>query len=246
MNDGAPSFQPIESLSSEYLAQVFLIKSLIARMATVTLVQVVKVTNTGGVAAVGFVDLQPLVSQVDPNMNPTPHAIIRNNPYFRIQGGANAIIIDPEVGDVGIALFASRDISAVNSTLVGGNAAVGQDPISPGSFRKYDMADALYLGGVLNGVPTQFIQFTSTGIVVTSPHDVTVNCVNANVTASGNAVIKAASIALQNAGTLLKKLVNETFLTLFDAHVHNAAGSPTSVPTALSSATNKTSVVQAE
>ena len=178
------SFQPIETLSSEYLAQVYLIKSLIARGATATLAQVVKVENTGGVAAVGYVDLQPLVSQVDPNMQPTPHAIIRNNPYFRLQGGKNGIIIDPEVGDVGVALFASRDISAVNSTLKGGKAVVGQTPILPGSFRKYDMADALYLGGMLNGVPTQFIQFTSTGIIITSPHDVTVNAVNANVNAS--------------------------------------------------------------
>ena len=187
----AASFQPVESLSSEYIAQVYLIKSLIARGATATLVQVVKVENTGGVAAVGYVDLQPLVMQVDPDMNPTPHAIIRNNPYFRLQGGANAIIIDPEVGDVGIALFASRDISAVNSTLKGGKAVVGQTPILPGSFRRYDMSDALYLGGVLNGVPTQYIQFTSTGIVITSPHDVTVNAVNATVNASGTCDITA-------------------------------------------------------
>lgn len=240
MSNGAPSFQPVESLGSEYIAQVYLIKSLIARMATATLVQVVKVTNTGGVAAVGFVDLQPLVSQVDPNMNPTPHAVIRNNPYFRIQGGKNAIIIDPEVGDIGIALFTSRDISAVSSTLTGGRAATKQDPISPGSFRKYDMADALYLGGVLNGVPTQYIEFAAGGITITSPNPVNINCTNAT--------IKATSITLQNAGSALKKLVNETFLTLFDAHVHTSAtaGSPTSAPTVTSSASNKTSVVQAE
>jgi hypothetical protein len=208
MSTGVSSFQPVESLSSEYLAQVFLIKSLIARMATVTLVQVVKVTNTGGVAAVGFVDLQPLVSQVDPNMNPTDHAVIRNNPYFRIQGGKNAIIIDPEVGDVGIALFASRDISAVSSTLTGGRAATKQDPISPGSFRKYDMADALYMGGVLNGVPTQFIQFAAGGITITSPHPVTINGtdvnVNAsaacNVTSTGKTIVTASEIDLVGGG----------------------------------------------
>jgi hypothetical protein len=228
MSTGAPSFQPVETLNSEYLAQVFLIKSLIARMATVTLVQVVKVTNTGSVAAVGFVDLQPLVSQVDPNMNPTPHAIIRNNPYFRIQGGKNAIIIDPEVGDVGIALFASRDISAVNSTLTGGRAATKQDPISPGSFRKYDMADALYLGGVLNGVPTQFIQFTSTGIVITSPHDVTVNAVNAtinasaacNVTSTGKTTVTASEVDLVGGGGTAGGAVQKDCICAWNGQPH--------------------------
>lgn len=194
--DSAASFQPIESLSSEYLAQVYLIKSLISRMATVTLVQVVAVTNTGTTAAVGFVDLQPLVSQVDPDMNPIRHAVIRNNPYFRMQGGKNAIILDPEVGDVGIALFASRDISAVNSMLAGGAAAVAQDPILPGSFRQYNMADALYLGGVLNGVPEQFVQFAAGGITITSPHPVTINGTNVNVNASVSATITTPRLIL--------------------------------------------------
>jgi hypothetical protein len=34
-------------------------------------------------------------------------------PYFRVQGGADAIIIDPKVGDLGIAVFCSRDITGV-------------------------------------------------------------------------------------------------------------------------------------
>jgi hypothetical protein len=228
MSDGVASFQPVESLSSEYLAQVFLIKSLIARAATVTLVQVVKVANTGGVAAVGFVDLQPLVSQVDPNMNPTPHAVIRNNPYFRIQGGKNAIIIDPEVGDVGIALFASRDISAVSSTLTGGKATVGQKPISPGSFRKYDMADALYLGGVLNGVPTQYIQFAAGGITVTSPHPVTINGtdvnVNAsaacNVTSTGKTTVTASAIDLVGGGGTAGGAVQKDCICAWNGQPH--------------------------
>lgn len=72
---------------------------------------------------------------------------------------------------------------------------------------------------------------------------------NANVT--GNAVIKAASIALQNSGSLLKKLVTDKFLTsLFDTHVHtsSAPGVLTSPPTVLSTTdtTYKTSVTQAE
>ncbi len=73
---------------------------------------------------------------------------------------------------------------------------------------------------------------------------------NFNATVKGNAVIKAASVALQNGGTLLKKLVNETFLSLYDSHTHptSTAGSPTLAPTAtfLSGPSNKTSITTAE
>jgi uncharacterized protein involved in type VI secretion and phage assembly len=68
------------------------------------------------------------------------------------------------------------------------------------------------------------------------------------LTSSGALTIKAPSMALQNAGSALKKLVNETFLTLFDTHVHTNGngGANTGTPTATSSASNKTTIVQAE
>lgn len=66
--------------------------------------------------------------------------------------------------------------------------------------------------------------------------------------AAGQLKVSAASILLQNAGTALKKLVNETFLSLFDSHVHSNGngGANTGAPTTLSSAADKTSIVQAE
>lgn len=68
------------------------------------------------------------------------------------------------------------------------------------------------------------------------------------LTSAGTLAVKAPGINLQNAGSALKKLVNETFLALFDNHVHTsaAAGSPTSAPTTTSSAADKTAIVQAE
>ena len=77
-----------------------------------------------------------------------------NLPYMRIQGGANAVIIDPQPGDIGIAVFASRDISTVIAT---------KKQANPATFRMYDFSDGLYLGGVLNGVPSQYVQFASGG-----------------------------------------------------------------------------------
>jgi phage baseplate assembly protein gpV len=101
---------------------------------------------------------------------------------LRIQGGANAIIIDPAPGDIGICVFASRDISKVQTT---------KNQANPGSFRQYSFSDGMYLGGVLNGVPAQYIQFNTAGITITSPVILTIDCnvqVNGTITATGDVI----------------------------------------------------------
>lgn len=161
MNDfGYQGTQQPGDNSGDFNAQSFLIQSLINRVNTSTLVQVVAVTNAGELSPVGFVDVLPMVNQLDGDGRPTPHAVVHHIPYFRLQGGTDAIIIDPKVGDLGIAIFADHDISSVK-------AAKGQ--ANPGSMRRYDMADGLYIGGVLNGTPAQYIRYYSGGIEMFSP-----------------------------------------------------------------------------
>jgi hypothetical protein len=148
-----------------YNATLFAIKQALSRINTCTLVKVVAVTNAGGLSPVGFVDVQPLVNQVDGANNSMPHQVLHQLPYFRLQGGSNAVILDPQVGDVGIAVFADHDISSIAKTKKQGN---------PGSWRRFSMADGLYIGGVLNGTPVQYVQFTAAGINVVSPTKVTI------------------------------------------------------------------------
>jgi len=138
----------------------FMVQQALGKLQTATLVRIEKCTNSGGLSPVGFVDVTPLVNQLDGAGNPTPHVTIFNVPYFRLQGGKNAIIIDPEKGDIGVAVFASRDITKVKNTKAQAN---------PGSFRQYSFADGLYLGGMLNAVPTQYVQFSTAGIRIHSP-----------------------------------------------------------------------------
>lgn len=138
----------------------FMVQQALGKLQTATLVRIEKCTNSGGLSPVGFVDVTPLVNQLDGAGNPTPHVTIFNVPYFRLQGGKNAIIIDPEKGDIGVAVFASRDITKVKGTKAQAN---------PGSFRQYSFADALYLGGMLNATPTQYVQFSTAGIRIHSP-----------------------------------------------------------------------------
>lgn len=136
-------------------------------MQTATLVEVMACSNDGGLSPVGTVDIRPMVNQIDGSNppNPTPFVTVYDVPYMRIQGGASAVIIDPQVGDIGIAVFASRDISKVQSTKAQAN---------PGSYRQYDLGDALYVGGLLNGTPLQYIQFTDAGISIVSPASVAI------------------------------------------------------------------------
>ena len=85
------------------------------------------------------------------------------------------MILDPQVGDIGVCVFASRDISAVKAApqAAADNAASGRGGANPGSARTFNFADGLYLGGVLNGVPEQFVQFHAAGIRVFSPTKIT-------------------------------------------------------------------------
>lgn len=165
--------------TSEYNKVAFVARQLVNLIATAKVVRVLAVTNAGGVEPVGFVDVQPLVNQVDGLGNPTPHGTVHNLPYARAQGGTDAIILDPKVGDIGIAVFADRDSSSVKAQRGG--------PANPGSRRKYDMADGVYLFGILNGVPVNYIQFVDGGINVVSPNKVEINCKDAVVHASHSA-----------------------------------------------------------
>ncbi|RIJ02214.1 oxidoreductase [Achromobacter sp. K91] len=171
----------------EYGAMMFVIGQALARLSTSTVVRVVAVTNAGGLAPVGFVDVQPLVNQLDGAGNAVPHGVLHHLPYFRLQGGTDAIILDPKVGDLGIAVFASRDISAVKASKAQAN---------PGSWRAHDMADGLYVGGLLNGTPVQYVQFTAGGINVVSPTKVTVEAPNIELNASTQCALNSPQIVL--------------------------------------------------
>lgn len=152
--------------AGQYGALLFMMRAvLLKEVRTIDLVKIVAVTNSGGVSPVGFVDVQPLVNQVDGNGNATPHGVLHHLPYFRLQGGADAVILDPKAGDIGFAVFACRDISSVKATRAQAN---------PGSNRSFDMADGVYIGGILNGTPAQYLQFTAEGINVVSPSKVTI------------------------------------------------------------------------
>lgn len=148
---------------ADYSALSFLIDQVMGGVAICKIVKVVAVTNTGGDVAAGTVDVLPLVTQMDGNGNPVPHETVYGLPYGRIYGGGNAVILDPQIGDIGIVVFADRDSSSVIHS---------QTQNTPGSGRRFSMSDGLYVCGILGGVPTQFVQFLASGIVIKSPSSI--------------------------------------------------------------------------
>lgn len=147
-----------QDLAGGVRSQEMIINNLIGKMGTVTICKIVKVKG-GGTGAVGMVDILPMVLQMDAGGNIYENAVIYNVPYFRYQGGANAVIIDPKPGDIGVCLVCTRDISRVKRT---------KKPAAPDSHRKFDWSDSLYIGGILNGAPAQYIHFLESGIDVVS------------------------------------------------------------------------------
>jgi hypothetical protein len=135
----------------------FQIWQTLARVRTMIPVKVMAVNvNSDGTG--GTVDAQPLVNQMDGAGNCFPHGTVFSLPYFRLQAGENAVVIDPQVGDVGPAGICDRDISSVKA-----NKGVA----NPGSRRKFNMADGIYFGGILNKKPTCRLQISDRNITMT-------------------------------------------------------------------------------
>ncbi|ENK4583031.1 phage baseplate protein [Yersinia enterocolitica] len=137
------------------------------RLATVTAVR--------GAAPNLVVDVLPLVADV----RSSDRTIIQGSqiysiPVWRLQRGGSAIIMDPVVGDIGLIAVSDVDISVARAT---------RKESVPGSLRTHSQSDAIYFGGVLNGQPTQFIEFTDGAINITSPNPVNITCSKANITA---------------------------------------------------------------
>jgi len=204
--------QTVHSDGSDYNAMEFLVNSIINKLATTMLVKVIAVSNNGEVSPVGTVDVQPAVHQTDGIGQTTEHGIINGLPYFRLQGGTTAVILDPKIGDIGVAVFCSRDISAVKAT---------KDVGGPGSRRKYDWADGVYIGLCLGDAPTQYVRF----------HDdeIEIKC-NTKVTVTSPIV--SLSGALQVAGEVTA-MFGGASVTL-SHHVHGT-GSPTAAGTVVPS-----------
>jgi len=171
---GYRGFQEPNTEGDEFNTLYFLMQSVLAKANVAMMVKVKAVTTTGGVNPAGYVDVQPMVNQVDGAGNSFPHGVVYHLPYFRLQGGTNAVILDPQVDDIGLAVICDRDISSVKAT---------GDVANPGSRRRFSFSDGMYFGGFLGPSPTQYVRFSSAGINLESPTAINLNAPDVKITA---------------------------------------------------------------
>ena len=142
---------------------------------------IVKGVQAGGVGVVGYVDVLPLVANVSGSNEAVQPVTLYHLPYFRLQGGKAAIICDPEINDIGLAVFAQTDTSTVKAGTT--------EPQQPGSKRRYSMSDGWYIGGFLNQAPSVYVELTQNNtVVINASGGVTINgtvTVNGDVVANG-------------------------------------------------------------
>jgi hypothetical protein len=142
-----------QSGTSEWNRMNAAIRSVVNQLATMTPVRVVAVRA-------GSVDVEPLVAQLDGAGNAVPHGTLHNLPVYRAQSGGIGIIMDPVVGDRGVALFAHSDISSVKAN---------RAPSPPGSRRRFDWSDGVFLPGLLNDEPVSYVRLSGSGVEIEAP-----------------------------------------------------------------------------
>jgi hypothetical protein len=202
MNPAVGQSNPFSD-ASEYNSLAFIIARALDEVQTVSIAQV-KAVDTDAQT----VDILVLVNLVTGAGIQVPHGVISGRPYFRAQGGTSGIILDPAVDDIGIVVFGSRDLTAVISS---------KGIANPGSQRKFSWSDGIYLGGVLNTTPTQYLQFTTGGINLVSPTAITLtspdNTVNGPLNVTGLATFQDGGVVdgnLMVTATVLALTVSAT------------------------------------
>lgn len=145
INQGIQSVTPLTANDNGFNLHNEIVHSLLSKVNTATLVIIKSVDS-----AKKTISVQPLVSQSDGNGKPVSHGIIYNIPYLPLQYGNNAILMTPAVNDIGLCVFCHNDISTVKS--------VKKESL-PGSYRNHSYSDGIYLGGLLNPSPVNYIEF---------------------------------------------------------------------------------------
>ena len=101
--------------------------------------------------------IKPMLARQDPSGAKIETIEVSGIPFFRLQMGTSAIKINPKAGDIGLLLCCDRDITNILATKAESVVATGFT---------HSKKDGIYLGGIelLNSEPTEYIEFTGSGI----------------------------------------------------------------------------------
>lgn len=156
--------QPQDANTDSNLMLLF-IRQALDRVNIATYCSVVAVYG-GGLSAPPTVDVLPLLNTLDGLKNSQSLQVpVHGLQVYRYQGGTNAVICDPQVGDIGKVIVCDRDTSSVDSNNNGVSASVGTPKQSnPSSGRRFNLSDGTFFPCVLGAAPVQYIWFKPDGI----------------------------------------------------------------------------------
>ena len=180
--DNFASSNPLNSME-------FFIRSLISQVVSTSLpVVVTAVERKGEEAGAGYVTVKPLLQPRNNSGDGLEVTTIPKLPYFRLQHGKAAIICDPKVGDIGLAVVAKQDISNINGSTT---------PKVPATYRKFDPSDSFYIGGFWGKAPEVFIHLEDEGTIkIKAPTKVSMEAPECEVNASTSFTVNSSQINL--------------------------------------------------
>ncbi|WZX01607.1 baseplate spike [Acinetobacter phage VB_AB_Acb75] len=128
---------------------------------------------------VGFVSVKPILYRIGADNNNLELGEIHNVPYYRIQGGKNAVICDPQVGDIGFCVFATRDTSLLKRT---------RSRVGPNSKRICDQSDAFLTMTWSKEEAEQYIWFKGDEIHIKANSKIVLDAPEVSITRKINSI----------------------------------------------------------
>lgn len=153
--------QTPESVSSQGNAILSLLHSALKGM---TFVDIVLVREVEG----DVLTVLPLVNDVDVSGRAIANQDVYQIPYLRLQAGNSAVKMEPRTGDIGLVVVCDKDTTNARETRAEGPAP---------TQRRHSYSDAIYITAIasMNGEPTEFAEFTGSGINIKSPGVININ-----------------------------------------------------------------------
>lgn len=220
-NFGTAGFLKHHSLSNEYESTAFPIQRILSQQNNVMPVSVKDCYRKDGRI---FVDIQVIIKQIDADGHGHSNTTIFEIPYLPLAGGGFSIEIEPQAGDVGLAVFCDRDISSFKETF---------SESLPPSRRKNHSGDAIYLGAFAVPNPDFLIKanFSEKRWDIVGDVNITGNLTaSKNLDIGGNADVKGNTSAdgdISSGGSIKD---GEGITLGTHTHTSGAPGSPTSPP----------------
>ncbi len=191
-----------EDLTSEYNALNF-IKSTVNTCYAVTVTKVDADNQK--------VTVKPLIAQIDADNNKIELSEIFEIPYFRYSAGRTAVKLDPVAGDIGVLIIFKSDS---NNIKTGDNSQ-----ILPNTFLNYPLYSGIYIGGMLNNDPENYIEIKDDSITINANKKIVINCQTAEINADSEVNINSSKINLGENASLA--LINEKITDALNQHTHN-------------------------